>query len=157
MTLAVAMVQTSADAAVAAVALLCGEAAGLVAILCGAFELKDRFLELAWDEARAPISSERAQGMSREDVVAAFREAGFEDVRPEGLRDLGLLRRHLSSCEGQVASVRISHRSDVSADTIFRKSDVVSVRYHSAKESLVERLLSLQALEGCGLGLLAGR
>jgi hypothetical protein len=142
-TLAAAMAQTSADAAVAVVALLCGEAIGLVAILCGAFELKDRFLELAQDEARAPMSSERAQGMSREDVIAAFREAGFEDVRPEGLRDLGFLRRHLSSSEGQVTTVRIGRRSDFNADAIFRKSDVVSVRYHSAKESLVVRLLSL--------------
>lgn len=139
-TLIVGIVQTSAGVASTCTVLLCAEIVGLIAILCGVFEKKNG-LRLASDEAQAPISSKQARGMDYEDVVAAFHEAGFEDIRPMGLDDLGFLRRHLCSSENRVESIRIGNKSDFEANAIFIKSDVVSVRYHSAKESLITRLM----------------
>lgn len=139
------LMMAQADAGDAAVykLLLCVEAVGLVAVLCGALELKEKSMELALDEVRAPISSSRVRGMGYLDVVAEFQNAGFEDVRPEGLRDLGFLRRLLFSSEGRTVSVYIADRREYDTNCIFRKSDIVRIRYHSAKEPLLMRLLSV--------------
>lgn len=141
-TLVFTLTQTEEEMAAICVTLVAFEVTCFVAVLNGALELKAKSMELAPDEVRAPISSSRVGEMNHADITTAFLNAGFEDVRPEGLHDLGFVQRHLASREGRVASVRIARKSNFDAGSIFHRSDVVSIRYHSAKESLVTRILS---------------
>ena len=78
--------------------------------------------------------------MAHAEVVSAFQSAGFEGIRPEGLHDLGILQRHLGSKEELAASTRIARRAEFDMGAIFRKSDTVRIRYHSAKYPLLSRM-----------------
>ena len=137
-----AMLHPVLEIALALLAVLAAEVAGLFAVLNGALLLEGEPVELAYHETLVPLSSSRVCGMTCDEVIEEFERSGFTNIQFESLRDLGPIRRLLLDEEHRVSSVSIAGKSEFNVGDIVRKSDVVRIQFHSAKEPLLVRLLS---------------
>lgn len=81
-------------------------------------------------DAVTPLSSEECKGQDSEAVVAAFTNAGFENVRTELLKEnnIGENANHT------VESISIGTEHSFDKNSIFRKTDKVIIRYYPNKE-----------------------
>lgn len=75
-----------------------------------------------------PLSSEDVKGMSYQEVVSAFENAGYLNVATEPRRDVvvGLLNK-----EGEVFEIRIGDTKSFTSEDQFKPNMTVTIAYHS--------------------------